>query len=68
MRTPMLSGMSAPGVGDRAPDATLLDLDGGEVALSSLWKDRPAVLVFLRYFGCPFCQAQVASLRDDREG
>lgn len=63
----MLTGTLPPGVGDPAPDATLLDLDGGEVALSSLWKVRPAVLVFLRYFGCPFCQAQVVSLRDNRE-
>jgi peroxiredoxin len=56
-----------PGVGDRAPNARLLDLSGNEVMLSSSWQDGPGVLVFLRYFGCPFCQAQVVGLRDDRD-
>jgi peroxiredoxin len=56
--------MSGPDVGDRAPDALLLDLDGREVRLSSLWRERPLVLVFLRYFGCPFCQTQVVQLRE----
>jgi peroxiredoxin len=55
-------------VGDRAPDAALLDpTDGGTVMLSSCWRERNAVVVFLRYFGCPFCQAQVATLQEDRE-
>ena len=31
--------------------ATVLDLDGGVVALGTLWRDRPAVLVFVRHFG-----------------
>lgn len=59
--------MSGPQVGERAPDATLQDLDGREVELSSLWRRRPAVIVFLRYFGCPFCQSQVVALRSDEE-
>jgi peroxiredoxin len=56
-----------PDVDDPARDATLVDGEGVDVQLSSLWADGPAVLVFLRYFGCPFCQAQVVSLRRDRE-
>lgn len=59
--------MNAPAVGDPAPDATLVDLGGAEVPLSSYWSDRPAVVVFLRYFGCPFCQAQVVALRRDAD-
>jgi peroxiredoxin len=55
-----------PQVGDPAPDVSLLDLDGVRIRLSRCWGDRPAVLVFLRYFGCPFCQAQVVGLRDER--
>ena len=39
------------GVGDQAPDATLRDAHGDEVTLSSLWRQRPLVLVFLRHFG-----------------
>ena len=59
--------MSAPDVGDRAPDALLADLNGRDVRLSSLWRERPLVLVFLRYFGCPFCQTQVVQLRNEHD-
>ncbi len=31
--------------------ATILDRDGKAVALESLWRDRPAVLAFVRHFG-----------------
>ena len=30
---------------------TVLDEAGQPVALGSLWKDKPAVLVFVRHFG-----------------
>lgn len=30
---------------------TVTDPDGREVALGSLWHDRPVVLVFIRHFG-----------------
>jgi peroxiredoxin len=60
--------MSAgPQAGDPAPDATLLDSEGHGVQLSSFWRERPVVLVFLRYFGCPFCQMHVVKLREDQE-
>ena len=58
---------AGPQPGDPAPDVTLLESGLREVALSSYWQSRPAVAVFLRYFGCPFCQMQVVKLRDDRE-
>ncbi|HEY7283594.1 MAG TPA: peroxiredoxin-like family protein [Actinomycetota bacterium] len=57
----------APQVGDPAPDAELIEAPEGRAVLSSAWSAGTAVIVFLRYFGCPFCQMQVASLRDDRE-
>jgi len=59
--------MSGPDVGDHAPDALLTDLDGREMRLSTLWRARPLVLVFLRYFGCPFCQTQVVQLRAEHD-
>ena len=30
---------------------TVLDADGQAVELGTLWRDRPAVLVFIRHFG-----------------
>ena len=57
--------MAGPEVGDRAPDALLVDLERREVRLSSLWEERPAVVVFLRYCGCPCCQTQVVGLRNE---
>jgi cytochrome oxidase Cu insertion factor (SCO1/SenC/PrrC family) len=35
-------------VGDPAPHVTLRDLDGRDVALASLWGEKPVVLVFYR--------------------
>jgi hypothetical protein len=40
-----------PGVGDPAPDALLLNLNGRQVRLSARWRRRPLVAVFLRHFG-----------------
>ena len=56
-----------PRVGDLAPDVELLLPGEGVVPLSAYWEDGPVVLVFLRYFGCPFCQAQVVGLREERD-
>jgi peroxiredoxin len=57
-------GAVGPLLGDRAPEAVLLDPGGLEARLSFFWQESAAVLVFLRYFGCPFCQAQVVTLRE----
>jgi hypothetical protein len=38
-------------LGDLAPDVTVLDSGGRDILLSSLWAERPAVLVFLRHYG-----------------
>lgn len=38
--------------GDPAPDFQLKDSTGQSRLLSEFWKDRPALLVFWRHFGC----------------
>lgn len=38
-------------VGDTSPDAIVLDSEGTEIALSSLWSAGPTLLTFLRHFG-----------------
>jgi prostamide/prostaglandin F2alpha synthase len=49
---------------------TVLDTRGEQVQLGTLWGDRPAVIVWLRHFGCLFCREQVrafTTVRDDIE-
>lgn len=41
-----------PQVGDSAPDALLADTAGRERHLGEFWKARPALVLFLRHFGC----------------
>lgn len=38
-------------VGDTAPDLSLPDHEGHAIALASLWRSRPRVLLFVRHFG-----------------
>lgn len=54
-----------PAVGDKAPDFSLMDLEGKAVSLATLNADSPVVLVVLRgYPGyqCPICSIQVGGL------
>jgi hypothetical protein len=46
--------------------ATVLDIDGTPVRLADQWRDHPAVIVWLRHFGCVFCREQVAEVRANR--
>ncbi|MBV8194094.1 MAG: AhpC/TSA family protein [Candidatus Dormibacteraeota bacterium] len=39
-------------------EAAVLDADGGRFRLGDLWQDRPAVVVWLRHFGCVYCREQ----------
>ena len=41
---------------------TIQDERGTAVELGSLWRDKPAVLVFMRHFGCIHCRDHVAEL------
>ncbi len=42
----MLLGSAPLKVGDRAPDFTLTDTEGRQVALSGMLRDGPAILFF----------------------
>ncbi len=41
-----------PQIGDPAPDFELPDTMGKRRRLSEFWQTRPALLLFLRHFGC----------------
>jgi hypothetical protein len=41
----------APDRADALADLVLLDHDGAEVRLGSLWAERPVALVWLRHYG-----------------
>ena len=38
-------------VGEPAPDAVFMGLDGSRVRLSDYWRQQPTILLFLRHFG-----------------
>ena len=38
-------------VTDRLADVRVLDTDGQEVRLGTLWQEQPVVLVFVRHYG-----------------
>jgi hypothetical protein len=46
--------------------ATVLDTGGRKVKLAGEWAQHPAVIVWLRHFGCVFCREQVAEIRGKR--
>jgi prostamide/prostaglandin F2alpha synthase len=47
---------------------TLPDQGGHPVRLGELWREGPAVIVWLRQFGCPFCRAYSVQLNRARAG
>lgn len=47
--------------GDTAPDFTLPNVDGSDVALSVLVQEGPVVLTFYRGGWCPYCNIQLRS-------
>lgn len=50
--------------GATAPDVSLLDQQGQPVTLFAELQQKPTVLVFYRGGWCPYCNAQLAALRD----
>jgi peroxiredoxin len=46
--------------------ATIQNVDGEPTRLADSWRDRPAVVVWLRHFGCVFCREHVAEVRAAR--
>lgn len=55
--TPLLNGLTIPAV-------SLTAADNKAVALSELAQQKPSILVFYRGGWCPYCNAQLAALRD----
>ncbi len=51
--------------GDPAPDIELLDMSGGKRLLSSFWSRGPAVIIFLRHFGCSCAFDRTKRLKDE---
>jgi peroxiredoxin len=47
-------------------DVVLNDSEGHPVRLGDLWSERPAVLVFLRHFGCVFCRQMAVDIHSHR--
>lgn len=65
-RGPTRTGWSQmpPQVGDAAPDLELTASTGKATALSDLWRERPALIVFWRQFGCSCGLERAATLRE----
>jgi len=59
-------GVLAPGtgipVGQKVPDVRGRDLDGKDVALSSLYAKGPVLLAFYRGGWCPYCNSEIHAL------
>ena len=54
-------------VGVQAPDFEAATYDGGQVKLSEITKDGPAVLIFYRGGWCPYCNRQLQELQSRLE-
>jgi peroxiredoxin len=50
---------AALGIGDRAPEFSLPDLQGGHIHLSEIQRRGPVVLTFYRGGWCPYCSLQL---------
>jgi peroxiredoxin len=56
-----------PTDGSVLEDVVLNDVDGHPVRLGDLWSERPAVLVFVRHFGCVFCRQMAVDIHRHRD-
>ena len=52
---------------DALAEIALPDEDAQRVRLRDLWREGPAVIVWLRQFGCPFCRAYSVELNRTRD-
>jgi peroxiredoxin len=59
------SPIGAVSVGDAVPDAVLTTVAGGQVRLSAVQGDAPAVLVFYRGAWCPYCNITLRTYQRD---
>ena len=51
-------------IGQTAPNSTLQTVDGAPVSLKALIMEKPTVLIFYRGGWCPYCNRQLAGLKD----
>ncbi|WP_340677795.1 peroxiredoxin-like family protein [Paraglaciecola sp.] len=51
-------------IGQTAPNSTLKTVDGAPVSLKALTMAKPTVLIFYRGGWCPYCNRQLAGLKD----
>ena len=51
-------------IGQAAPNSTLQTVDGDPVSLKALTMQKPTVLIFYRGGWCPYCNRQLAGLKD----
>jgi peroxiredoxin len=51
-------------IGQTAPNSTLQTVDGDPVSLKALTMQKPTVLIFYRGGWCPYCNRQLAGLKD----
>jgi peroxiredoxin len=53
---------------DAAPDLELTDSSGSLVSMGNSWKEGPAVIIFLRHFGCGCAIERVDRLKNEYAG
>lgn len=54
-----------PQIGDPAPDIELSDTSGRSRRLGDFWRERPALILFLRHFGCSCLAERWEKLREE---
>lgn len=53
--------------GQNIPSVTLKDVEGNVVSLKQIVSEKPSVIVFYRGGWCPYCNTQLAGLKDIEE-
>ncbi|MCB0438258.1 MAG: AhpC/TSA family protein [Mangrovimonas sp.] len=51
-------------VGEKIPEAIITNLNGNDVSLQQILKEKPTVLVFYRGGWCPYCSNQLSGLAE----
>jgi thiol-disulfide isomerase/thioredoxin len=51
-------------IGQAAPNSKLQTVDGDPVSLKALTMQKPTVLIFYRGGWCPYCNSQLAGLKE----
>ncbi|KAK6152422.1 hypothetical protein DH2020_015057 [Rehmannia glutinosa] len=52
---------------DLLDSVVVFDLNGNEIPISDLWKDRKAVVAFARHFGCVLCEKRADYLASEKD-